>query len=284
MITELQLHPLCTLFPRIVGAEFEALKSDIATNGLRQPIVVHKGMILDGGNRYRACIEVGAEPHTVEFDGGNIVSYVLSANLHRRHMTQGQQAAIVASAQDWAKAQVAGRPEKQTLNVTLSTRSERAAASGASMATQRDADRVAKADPNLAKQVAHGKISLTKAVKQIAPAKPAAKTAAPATPSPSAESEGEEFGPSDEEIAFLEATEVADRDAYNNLVEIATSDDKLADALALVVTQTHEIARLKALVRVIEESRDGKMMTINEQIRTIKSLQRKLEKFEKAAA
>lgn len=40
------------------------------------------------------------------------MSFVLSANLHRRHMTAGQQAAIVASAQDWAKA----HPRGQTKN------------------------------------------------------------------------------------------------------------------------------------------------------------------------
>ncbi|TCG09326.1 hypothetical protein BZM27_05865 [Paraburkholderia steynii] len=281
MITELQLHPLCTLFPRIVGAEFEALKADIVANGLRQPIVVHDGMILDGGNRYRACIEAGIEPSTVEFDGGNLVSFVLSANLHRRHLSEGQHAAIVASAQQWESAQSQGRPKK-TGNVTgLSTVAERRAVSGASDKTQRMADKVARESPELAKKVAQGEVSLPKAIKQLAPAK-----AAPvAEPEPEqVEAAEEEFGPSAEEIAFLEATEQADRDAYNNLVEIAAADDKLAEALALVVTQTHEIARLRALVRVVEESRDGKMMTINEQIRTIKSLQRKLEKFERTAA
>ncbi|MBX7229636.1 MAG: S-adenosylmethionine-binding protein, partial [Burkholderiaceae bacterium] len=103
------LHPLCTLFPRMAGAEFEALKQDILNNGLHQPIVLHDGMVLDGGNRYRACLELGVEPLTEEYEGDDIVAYVLSANLHRRHMSPGQQAAIVASAQDWDKAHKAGR-------------------------------------------------------------------------------------------------------------------------------------------------------------------------------
>lgn len=177
----LDLHPLCTLFPRLSGAEFDALRDDIKANGLRHPIVLHEGMILDGGNRYRACIEAGVEPEFAPFEGGNLVSFVLSANLHRRHMTPGQQAAIVASAQDWAMSQVAGSnqhvtrgpatlPDHKgaTLPDRLSTVAERAAQSGASERTQRMADKVAKADPELAKKVAQGAVSLPKAVETIA--------------------------------------------------------------------------------------------------------------------
>lgn len=45
-----ELHPLCTLFPRVQGQEFESLKQDIKENGLTHPIVIHEGTILDGGN------------------------------------------------------------------------------------------------------------------------------------------------------------------------------------------------------------------------------------------
>jgi hypothetical protein len=162
-----ELHPLCTLFPRVQGSEFEALKNDIRENGLRQPLVIHEGMILDGGNRYRACVELGIEPRTVPFDGGSIVSFVLSSNLHRRHLSPGQQAAIVASAQDWAKAQPANRPEKDRHVAGLSTTADRAAQSGASLRTQERADKVAKESPELAKQVAHGEITLPQALKQV---------------------------------------------------------------------------------------------------------------------
>lgn len=168
-----ELHPLCTLFPRLTGAEFDALRDDIKTNGLRQPIVLHAGMILDGGNRYRACVDAGIEPTFTEFAGGNLVSFVLSANLHRRHMSAGQQAAIVASAQDWAKAQKRGgdRKSDQSATLHLDRTEDRAAAAGASVRTQKMADKVAKADPELAKQVAHGEVSLPAAVRQISPPK-----------------------------------------------------------------------------------------------------------------
>lgn len=165
----LELHPLCTLFPRLSGGEFDALRDDIKANGLRQPIVLHEGMILDGGNRYRACIEAGVEPEFAAFEGGNLVSFVLSANLHRRHMTPGQQAAIVASAQDWARAQAGGSggDRRSSATLHLDSTAKRAAESGASIRTQKMADKVAKADPDLAKKVAHGEVSLPKAVKRI---------------------------------------------------------------------------------------------------------------------
>lgn len=164
----LELHPLCTLFPRITGNEFESLKADIELNGLRNPIVLHDGFILDGGNRYRACMEIGVIPETIEYAGGNLVHYVLSVNMHRRHLSAGQQAAIVASAQDWGNAQTVGNPQLRNV-AQLDTAKDRAAQSGASHRTQQMADAVAKKSPELARQVAHGEISLQKAHEQIAP-------------------------------------------------------------------------------------------------------------------
>lgn len=168
----LELHPLCTLFPRIAGSEFDALKADIAANGLRQPIVTHKGFILDGGNRYSACTALGIKPDTVEFNGGNLVSYVLSVNLHRRHLSPGQQAAIVASATDWGRAQVHGgdRKSDQAEALPLETVANRAAVSGATERTQRDADKLVKEYPDLAKEVTQGRKSLYSAVKETKPA------------------------------------------------------------------------------------------------------------------
>lgn len=55
-------------------------------------------------------------------------------------MTPGQQAAIVARAQDWEKAQREGRPGNGQAVDRLSTVADRAAASGASRVTQMKAD------------------------------------------------------------------------------------------------------------------------------------------------
>ena len=268
-----ELHPLCTLFPRVVGADFDSLVADIRANGLRQAIVLYGDMILDGGNRYRACLEAGVNPHFEHYEGDSIVSFVLSANLHRRHLSAGQQAAIVASAQDWASAQPRGGSganqhgkKEQKVNVDpLLTVADRAAQSGASRSTQKMADKVAKASPDLARRVAHGEISLPKAIEQISP-----KPAPHVEPMPEPEYEG----PSAEEIRAAELQEQADQEAFNKLL---LADDKLASAY-------EEIKRLNAINSVLESRLQGLQNEKNEAIRLCKSLQRRLDRAEKAAA
>ncbi|WP_433693246.1 ParB/RepB/Spo0J family partition protein [Paraburkholderia phenoliruptrix] len=262
----LELHPLCTLFPRLEGVEFESLKADIEARGQLQPIVLHDGMILDGGNRYRACVELGIEPLIAEMDLGDydLLSYVLSVNLHRRHLTPGQHAAIVAAATNWLEAQTHGGDRKSEQSATLhfETTADRAAQSGASIRTQKMADKVAKVDPDLVKRVAHGEISLPKALKQLeGKDQPEAGTNTDSSRIDSAEDSSSDgyCGPSPEEVEFLEQQERADREKYDALVEVAYADDKIAAALKLVDTQALEIARLRAEISVMRERQTGLM-------------------------
>jgi len=62
MIAELKFHPLANIFPLIEGTEFDDLVADIKVNGLHDPIVIHNDLILDGRNRYRACLAAGVDP------------------------------------------------------------------------------------------------------------------------------------------------------------------------------------------------------------------------------
>lgn len=270
------LHPLCTLFPRVTGAEFDVLTADIRANGLREPITVHQGLILDGGNRYRACLEAGIEPRFTEFSGGNLVSFVLSANLHRRHLTASQQAAIVASAQDWARAQSHGGDRASAPESTCSdTTATRAAQSGASVSTQRRADAVAKADPELAKKVALGEVSLPRAVEQVAPqlaSKPKAKP--DALPAPVATDEPPAYEVSDEEIAEAEAHHTQTLALFERAM---ATDDPLGTALK-------ENALLAAENESLRSRLFGLMNEKNEAVRLANGLRKRLEKLERASA
>lgn len=188
MTERLELHELCSFFPPMEGVEFEEFKKDLQAYGLREPIVLFEGKILDGQNRYRGCTEAGVQLRIREYKGKDPAAYVISANHHRRHsLTAGQRAAIVALASDWSRARQQGgdgsnqfrqvpenKEDQQTCNVAPllnQTVADRAAQSGASKRTQIDADAVAKADPALAKQVAAGKVSLGKAKRKVSPPK-----------------------------------------------------------------------------------------------------------------
>jgi ParB-like chromosome segregation protein Spo0J len=106
---EIKFHPLADIFPLMEGAEFDALIADIRAHGLRESIVIYDGMILDGRNRYRACKAAGVTPlfriavQSPE-QSPNLArpliteptSYVISANIHRRHLTAEQKRELIA--------------------------------------------------------------------------------------------------------------------------------------------------------------------------------------------
>ena len=88
-----EIHRLAEQFPAMPEQEFQAFKEDIAARGLINPLWLFEGRILDGRNRYRACLELGVDPVFAEFEGDEEAarSFVDSQNLHRRHLTPEQQ-------------------------------------------------------------------------------------------------------------------------------------------------------------------------------------------------
>jgi ParB-like chromosome segregation protein Spo0J len=99
--TQLRFHPLADLFPLMEGEEFDALVADIKAHGLREPIVLLDGKILDGRNRYRACLAAGVEPtlenhFSAHHSTGEALAFIISKNIHRRHLTAEQKRDLIA--------------------------------------------------------------------------------------------------------------------------------------------------------------------------------------------
>lgn len=195
-------HPLSSAYPSMTDVEFAALVEDIRAHGQRDPVTLFDGMVLDGWHRYQACNEVGVACRTIAFDGSDPAAFVISKNSHRRQLTESQRAATIVAVHEWREsggvtrvtpAKTAGgdtcRPsatvrqmaEEAGVDERTIQRAKQAHAAGLGDAVRdglvsaNKAAAIAKADPELAKQVAHGVVSLPAAVEQVTGKRPGAK-------------------------------------------------------------------------------------------------------------
>lgn len=97
-------HPVANLFPLMRDTDregFSGLITDIRDDGLIDPIVLDGNVLLDGRNRYLACIEAEVEPRFVQFkDLGLSISphvYAFQRNQSRRSLTPEQRVTITAA-------------------------------------------------------------------------------------------------------------------------------------------------------------------------------------------
>ena len=123
----IKVHQAAELFPKMTDAELEVLGKDIAKNGLTSPIAVTAKLsygwayqLLDGINRLDAMERVGFQftlvleggkckinpepyyfkdgkffPEAIVVDEAHALDYVISANIHRRHLTAEQKRDLI---------------------------------------------------------------------------------------------------------------------------------------------------------------------------------------------
>lgn len=91
-----EFHPLANIFPLITGQAYVDLVADVGVHGVREPIWIHEGMILDGRNRYRAACEAEVTCAVREYKGDTPTEFVISLNLHRRHLDESQRGMVAA--------------------------------------------------------------------------------------------------------------------------------------------------------------------------------------------
>ncbi len=119
-----EAHPAANIFPMMPGDSLRDMAADIRENGLMNPIEIFEGKIIDGRNRYKACQLIGMKPRFHEITTGedfDAVTYVLSLNLHRRHLTTSQRAMVAVEVEkvyaEEAKKRQIRKPESVKANL-----------------------------------------------------------------------------------------------------------------------------------------------------------------------
>ncbi len=167
--------------------ELQSLADDIAKHGLREPVVMFDGKVLDGRNRSAACAIAQVKPKTIEFNGSasDALSFVWSKNRTRRHLSSSQaaiadakraqldeeyQKAIAATVAEQPKG---GRPKTGTNNCTSKkdtsalTDEKRATAAGTNRTYIKPAQKIVATRPDLAEKIEQGKLTIPQATAEI---------------------------------------------------------------------------------------------------------------------
>lgn len=182
-----EFHPLANLFPLVEGEHFESLVQDIREHGVREPITMLDGLVLDGRNRYRALIELAetgeelgpgwgdraggcltedelAPSHIwfIRYNAafeGDPLAWVISKNLIRRHLDESERAMVAA---DIGKLEHGGGRSKGSIEPLSAA--QRARLLNISRISVRRADQVREQGvPELADAVRHGKVTVSAA-------------------------------------------------------------------------------------------------------------------------
>lgn len=94
-----EFHEAANIFP-LDDEHLDQLAADIKANGQHVPIEILDGKIVDGRRRSMACRIAGVQPVTRAVSPDDPVQYVLSLNLHRRHLTPSQASMCAQRARD----------------------------------------------------------------------------------------------------------------------------------------------------------------------------------------
>lgn len=193
----LKNHPAADAWPMMNDDRFGELLADIQANGQREPITLCDGMILDGRNRYRACVELGVQPLTRDHDG-NPWDLAWSLNGERRDMDKVVRAIVRKRCREgsaeWERAQAkikddgnrkrseaskgnrnASKTKPETVAGTKCLRPKSgenvarkalAAEAGVSVGTASKAEQIAKR-PDLEQKVVAGEMKPSEALREI---------------------------------------------------------------------------------------------------------------------
>ena len=170
-------HPVANIFPLMGEAELHILKEDIKHNGLLESIWLHGGQVVDGRNRYLACNELGIKPRFRKYNGnGNLIDFVISLNLKRRHLSKSQCAMVAVDTLEYYEKEA---KERQRLSKGRGKKGKGVAGNSTGFGKSRDmaaktfgvsgrliqtAKKIIREHPEIAEEIRSGKRSITQSI------------------------------------------------------------------------------------------------------------------------
>ncbi len=273
----MKFHPYSEIFPLLEGATLDELVADIKAHGLRERIWLYEGQILDGRNRFLACQKAKVKPkyRTLKGTEQAALAFVVSANIHRRQLTDAQRAMAAARIATLRKGANQNSPKNTGESDTGASRD---APSQSDAAQQMDVSRssvqrarkvIEKGSKALQQAVDKGEVPLKRAaaVTDLPKSEQLQAATAPMQAKPDADEP-----PRDDDWTENEEVAAIDRELSESIEKVMCADDKLAAAHTEIKRQAAEIAVLKL-------SRDGYMNGKQAVTRMLKSEQRKREKL-----
>jgi N6-adenosine-specific RNA methylase IME4/ParB-like chromosome segregation protein Spo0J len=186
IVAMIPFHPLADIFPLIEGDDFDQLVADIRDNGLREPIVLLEGQILDGRNRYRACVAAGLMPEELTAPGrahlryfhsfvpagfptpphDGLLAYVISKNLRRRQLNDDQRRMVAARLVNLKQGRPADDKTSQIANISRGSAAKMLTSDVAGIDRARSV--ISRAVPELIAAVDQGVVSVASAAELAA--------------------------------------------------------------------------------------------------------------------
>ncbi|HEY0889593.1 MAG TPA: hypothetical protein VGE38_08285 [Nocardioides sp.] len=246
-----EVHPVAALFPFIEGEAFREFVEDIRVNGQREPVVLDaEGRLLDGRNRARACQALGIDVKETRYSGDDVEQWIISHNVHRRHLTTSQKAMIAArlATLKHGSNQYAEKVDGSKEPSTPEAKSERSAPSIVEAAAQfniaRESVKRARAviesgDDDLIKAVESGEKTVSAAAREVRSSAPAA---------------------ADDKRAWVRAEERVKQ--ISDLAERGATSAQIAREIGVSEIQVRRLAREHGVLIIADEVR-GKVRRLN---------------------
>ena len=263
---EIKQHPLSSAFPSMSESDQATLTADIDKNGQLDAITLFAGMVLDGWHRYQACLALGRDPLTCLLAADiDPVVFVMSHNMHRRHLNESQRSIAVVACRSWAPV---GKPN-QSETGHVSSLAEMAKEADVSTKTIQRAKTAY--DGGLGDKVKNKELTVNKAAELVKPPKPADKPIEPET----------EPAPQSEMVTI-------EKERYDTMIE--SMEQNLAEGLALekvldgnfmLEDAVKTIKQQVEQIRLINLSLGGAHNKNNELLKIIKSRDRQISRLEK---